>query len=63
MPKTNYSTHPGMVDILPGEVERWRALETIIHEEAKYFNFEDRILIFFTFYLMNIRLFKLSEIE
>lgn len=30
-----------MVDILPGEVEKWRALETIIHEEAARFNFEE----------------------
>lgn len=41
MPKTKYSTHLGMVDILPGEVEKWRALETIIHEEAARFNFEE----------------------
>jgi histidyl-tRNA synthetase len=30
-----------MVDILPGEVEKWQALERIIHEEAKKFNFEE----------------------
>jgi len=30
-----------MVDILPGEVEKWRALEAIIHEEAANFNFEE----------------------
>ncbi len=41
MAKTKYSTHLGMVDILPGEVEKWRALEAIIHEEAKNFNFEE----------------------
>lgn len=41
MPKSKYSTHLGMVDILPGEVEKWRALETIIHEEAARFNFEE----------------------
>lgn len=41
MPKTKYSTHLGMVDILPGEVEKWRALEEIIHEEAARYNFEE----------------------
>jgi histidyl-tRNA synthetase len=30
-----------MVDILPGEVEKWQAIERIIHEEAKKFNFEE----------------------
>ncbi|MFY0684011.1 MAG: histidine--tRNA ligase [Balneola sp.] len=41
MAKTKYTTHLGMVDILPGEVEKWRALENIIHEEAAKFNFEE----------------------
>jgi histidyl-tRNA synthetase len=41
MAKAKYSTHHGMVDILPGEVENWRALEAIIHEEAANFNFEE----------------------
>jgi histidyl-tRNA synthetase len=41
MPKTTFVTHLGMVDILPGEVEKWRALEAIIHEEAARFNFEE----------------------
>ncbi len=41
MPKTKYSTHLGMVDILPGEVEQWRALEAIIHDEAARYNFEE----------------------
>jgi histidyl-tRNA synthetase len=30
-----------MVDILPDEVGKWQALERIIHEEAKKFNFEE----------------------
>jgi histidyl-tRNA synthetase len=30
-----------MVDILPGEVEKWQTVERIIHEEAKKFNFEE----------------------
>ncbi len=41
MAKAKYTTHVGMVDILPGEVEKWRALEAIIHEEAARFNFEE----------------------
>lgn len=41
MAKPKYTTHLGMVDILPGEVEQWRALENIIHEEAAKFNFEE----------------------
>lgn len=41
MPKTKYSTHLGMVDILPGEVEKWNALEKIVREEATKFNFEE----------------------
>jgi histidyl-tRNA synthetase len=41
MAKAKYTTHLGMVDILPGEVEQWRALENIIHEEAARFNFEE----------------------
>lgn len=41
MAKIKYTTHHGMVDILPGEVEKWRALEAIIHDEAKRFNFEE----------------------
>ena len=41
MAKSKFSTHLGMVDILPGEVEKWRALETIIHEEAAKFHFEE----------------------
>lgn len=41
MAKATYTSHVGMVDILPGEVEKWRALESIIHEEAARFNFEE----------------------
>lgn len=41
MAKPKYTSHVGMVDILPGEVEKWRALEQIIHEEAAAFNFEE----------------------
>ncbi|MBD3616874.1 MAG: histidine--tRNA ligase [Gracilimonas sp.] len=41
MPKPKYTSHVGMVDILPDESPKWRALETIIHEEAAKFNFEE----------------------
>ncbi|WP_421773539.1 histidine--tRNA ligase [Gracilimonas sp.] len=41
MPKPKYTTHLGMVDILPDESPKWRALEQIIHEEAARFNFEE----------------------
>ena len=41
MPKTKYTTHLGMVDILPDDSPKWRALEAIIHEEAAIFNFEE----------------------
>jgi histidyl-tRNA synthetase len=34
MAKPKYTTHLGMVDILPDESPKWRALEQIIHEEA-----------------------------
>ncbi len=41
MAKAKYTTHLGMVDILPVESPKWRALENIIHEEAAKFNFEE----------------------
>ncbi|MBO6584543.1 MAG: histidine--tRNA ligase [Gracilimonas sp.] len=41
MPKPKYTTHLGMVDILPDESPKWRALEQIIQEEAAKFNFEE----------------------
>ena len=41
MAQAQFTTHLGMVDILPGEVEKWRALEAIIHEEAENYNFEE----------------------
>lgn len=36
-----YSTHLGMVDILPDEVRKWQYLEQLIHQEAEAFNFEE----------------------
>lgn len=41
MAQPTFSTHLGMVDILPGEVEKWQTIERIIHEEAKKFNFDE----------------------
>lgn len=41
MAQPKFSTHLGMVDILPGETRKWQAIENIIHEEAKKFNFEE----------------------
>ncbi len=41
MAQAKYTTHHGMVDILPDESPRWRALENIIHEQANQFNFEE----------------------
>ncbi|WP_138432126.1 histidine--tRNA ligase [Fodinibius saliphilus] len=41
MAQPTFSTHVGMVDILPDEVGKWQKLEQIIHEEAKKFNFEE----------------------
>ena len=41
MAQPTFSTHLGMVDILPDETPKWQALERIIHEEAKKFNFEE----------------------
>lgn len=41
MAQAKYSTHLGMNDILPGEVENWQALESLIRTEAKKFNFEE----------------------
>lgn len=41
MAQAKYSTHLGMNDILPGEVENWQALENLIRTEAKKFNFEE----------------------
>lgn len=41
MAQPTFSTHAGMVDILPDEVGKWQKIERIIHEEAKKFNFEE----------------------
>jgi len=41
MAKPKYTTHLGMVDILPGEVEKWQTIERIVRETARHFNFEE----------------------
>ena len=41
MAQAKYTTHLGMVDILPDEVRKWHFLEKLIHEEAAKFNFEE----------------------
>ncbi len=41
MSKVKFTTHHGMVDILPDEVKKWQFLERLIHEEAEKFNFEE----------------------
>jgi len=41
MAEQTYSTHHGMRDILPGEVEQWQALEDLIRNEAKRFHFSE----------------------
>ncbi|MDZ7718273.1 MAG: histidine--tRNA ligase [Balneolaceae bacterium] len=41
MAQPKYTTHLGMVDILPDDVRKWQYLENLIHEEAEKFNFEE----------------------
>ena len=41
MAQPTYTTHAGMVDILPDEVRKWQYLEQLIREEARIFNFEE----------------------
>ena len=41
MAQPTFRTHLGMADILPDEVDKWQALERIIHQEAKKFNFQE----------------------
>ena len=41
MAQAKYTTHHGMVDILPDDIRKWHALEKLIHEEAEKFNFEE----------------------
>ncbi|WP_234570294.1 histidine--tRNA ligase [Rhodohalobacter sp. 614A] len=41
MAQPKYTTHLGMVDILPDDVRKWQTLENLIREEAEKFNFEE----------------------
>lgn len=41
MAQAKYTTHLGMVDILPDEARKWQALENLIRTEAEKFNFEE----------------------
>lgn len=41
MAQPKFTTHLGMVDILPDEVRKWQYLENLIREEAEKFNFEE----------------------
>ncbi|WP_069129939.1 histidine--tRNA ligase [Rhodohalobacter halophilus] len=41
MAQPKYTTHLGMVDILPDEVRKWQYLENLIREEAEKFNLEE----------------------
>ncbi len=41
MAQPKYTTHLGMVDILPDDIRKWQYLENLIREEAEKFNFEE----------------------
>lgn len=41
MSKKNFTTHHGMTDLLPGEIEHWQALETIVRETAGRYHFRE----------------------
>lgn len=41
MAKPKFTTHTGMVDILPGEVEKWQYIEKIVRKTAKLFHFHE----------------------
>ncbi len=41
MSKSTFSTHHGMTDLLPGEIEQWQALEALIHETARRYHFQE----------------------
>jgi len=41
MAQHKYTTHLGMVDILPDEIRKWQYLENLIREEAEKFNLEE----------------------
>src|SRR5699024_6578557 len=41
MAQPAFKTHQGMNDILPDETPEWQAIEHIIRDEARKFNFEE----------------------
>lgn len=41
MAQAKYTSHHGMVDILPDEVRKWQYVENLIRLEAEKFNFEE----------------------
>jgi histidyl-tRNA synthetase len=41
MATPSYTTHAGMVDILPGDVEKWQVLEALIRDIARTFHFRE----------------------
>ncbi len=41
MSKARFTTHHGMVDILPGESEKWQFIENLIRETAREFHFQE----------------------
>lgn len=41
MAQTNFTTHHGMVDILPEEAAKWQFLESLIRDVARSFHFEE----------------------
>lgn len=41
MAELNYRSHHGMVDLLPEDTPKWRALETLIHDTARLYQFEE----------------------
>lgn len=41
MAELNYRSHHGMVDLLPEDTPKWRALEALIHDTARLYQFEE----------------------
>jgi len=41
MAQPKFTTHLGMVDILPDDVQKWQYVEKLIHQEARLFNLEE----------------------
>ena len=41
MAKPKYTSHLGMRDLLPGEIEQWQELERIVHETANLYHFNE----------------------